>query len=113
MRVSSIGGHPERLARVDTTKDADYPSPQLLPGGKALLLTRRPLNVTNYDDAVIFAYRLDTHESVTLVEGGSSGTYLPSAHLLYARMGSFFAMPFDVAQLKPLGAPVESSTAAC
>jgi len=107
MRVSAKGGQPELLARVDTTKDADYQSPQLLPGGKAVLLTRRPLNVTSYDDAVIFAYRLDTHESVTLVEGGSSGIYLPSGHLLYARAGSFFAMPFDAARLKPLGAPVE------
>ena len=107
MRVSSAGGQPELLARVDTTKDADYQSPQLLPGGKAVLLTRRPLNVTSYDDAVIVAYRLDTHENVTLVEGGASGIYLPSGHLLYARVGSLFAMPFDAAKLKPLGAPVE------
>ncbi len=107
MRVSASGGKPELMARVDTTKDADYQSPQLLPGGKAVLLTRRPLNVTSYDDAVIFAYRLDTHESVTLVEGGSGGIYLPSGHLLYARVGSFFAMPFDAARLKALGAPVE------
>lgn len=56
---------------------------------------------------MIFAYRLDTHESVTLVEGGSAGIYLPSGHLLYARVGSFFAMPFDADKLKPLGAPVE------
>jgi serine/threonine protein kinase/WD40 repeat protein len=107
MRVSASGGQPELLARVDTTKDADYQSPQLLPSGKAVLLTRRPLNVTSYDDAVIFAYRLDTHESVTLVEGGSAGMYLSSGHLLYARGGSFFAMPFDAARLKTLGAPVE------
>ncbi|HXW91684.1 MAG TPA: protein kinase [Terriglobales bacterium] len=107
MRVSANGGQPELLAKVDTTKDADYQSPQLLPGGKAVLLTRRPLNVTSYDDAVIFAYRLDTHESVTMVEGGSAGIYLPSGYLLYARGGSFFAMPFDAARLKPLGASVE------
>lgn len=107
MRVSANGGQPELLAEVDTTKDADYQSPQLLPSGKAVLLTRRPLNVSSYDDAVIFAYRLDTHESVTLVEGGSAGMYLPSGHLLYARGGSFFAMPFDAARFKPLGAPVE------
>jgi serine/threonine protein kinase len=107
MRVSANGGQPELLAQVDTTKDADYQSPQLLPGGKAVLLTRRPLNVSSYDDAVIFAYRLDTHESVTLVEGGSAGMYLPSGHLLYALGGSFFAMPFDAVRLKALGAPVE------
>jgi eukaryotic-like serine/threonine-protein kinase len=107
MRVSANGGQPELLAKVDTTKDADYQSPQLLPGRKAVLLTRRPLNVTGYDDAVIFAYRLDTHESVTLVDGGSAGIYLPSGHLLYARGDSFFAMPFDAARLKPLGASVE------
>ncbi len=107
MRVSAAGGQPELLARVDPTKDADYQSPQLLPGGKAVLLTRRPLNVNSYDDAVIFAYRLDTHESVTLVEGGSAGMYLSSGHLLYARVGSFFALPFDAVKLKALGPPVE------
>lgn len=47
MRVSAAGGQPELLAKVDPTKDADYQSPQLLPGGKAVLLTRRPLNVTS------------------------------------------------------------------
>jgi eukaryotic-like serine/threonine-protein kinase len=107
LRVSADGGQPEVLAKVDTNRDADYQSPQLLPGGKAVLLTRRPLNITTYNDAVIFAYRLDTHESVTLVEGGSAGMYLPSGHLLYARGGSFFAVPFDASSLKVLGAPVE------
>ena len=107
MRVPASGGQPEVLAKVDASKDADYQSPQLLPGGKAVLLTRRPLNITNYNDAVIFAYRLDTHESVTLVEGGTAGIYLPSGHLLYVRGGSFFALPFDAAKLKVLGAPVE------
>jgi len=107
MRVSAAGGRPELLARVDPSKDADYQSPQLLPGGKVVLLTRRPLNVTSYDDAVIFAYRLDTHESVTLVEGGAAGAYLPSGHLLYARGASFFAVRFDSAGLKIVGAPVE------
>jgi serine/threonine-protein kinase len=107
MRVSAAGGQPELLARVDPSKDADYQSPQLLPGGKAVLLTRRPLNVTSYDDAVIFAYRLDTRESVTLVEGGTAGAYLPSGHLLYARGGSIFTVPFDASGLKLLGAPVE------
>jgi eukaryotic-like serine/threonine-protein kinase len=107
MRVPASGGQPELLARVDVNKDADYQSPQLLPGGKAVLLTRRPLNITSYNDAVIFAYRLDTHESVTLVEGGSAGMYLPSGHLVYARGGSFFAVAFDAARLKVLGPPVE------
>ncbi len=107
MRVRATGGQPELLARVDSARDADYQSPQLLPGGKAVLLTRRPLNITNYRDAVIFAYRLDTRESVTLVEGGTAGMYLQSGHLLYARGGSFFATPFDAAGLKILGPPVE------
>jgi serine/threonine protein kinase len=107
MRVSAAGGQPELLAKVDPSKDADYQSPQLLPGGKAVLLTRRPLNVTSYDDAVIFAYRLDTRQSVTLVEGATAGEYLPSGHLLYARGGSIYAVRFDASSLKLLGAPVE------
>jgi serine/threonine-protein kinase len=85
MRVSASGGRPEAVARIDNSKDADYQSPQLLPGGKAVLLTCKPLNITSYDQAVIFGYRLDTHETVTLVEGGSAGMYLSSGHLLYAR----------------------------
>ena len=106
-RVSASGGTPQVVARVDASRDVDYQSPQVLPGGKAVLLTRKPVNITKYDDAVIFAYRLDTHESVTLVEGGSAGLYLPSGHLLYARGGSFFAVPLDAGKLKVLGAPVE------
>jgi hypothetical protein len=107
MRVSASGGTPESVVAVDTTKNVDYQSPQVLPGGRAVLLTRKPVNITRYDDAVIFAYRLDTKESVTLVEGGTAGLYLPSGHLLYARGGSIFAVPFDAANLKVLGAPVE------
>ena len=107
MRVPASGGKTEVLAQVDISKDADYQSPQVLPGGKWMLLTRKPLNITSYDDAVILAYRLDTHESVTLVEGGSAGLYLTSGHLLYARGGSFFAVPFDAAKLKVLGTPIE------
>ncbi|HEY2857076.1 MAG TPA: protein kinase [Terracidiphilus sp.] len=107
MRVRASGGQPEVLARVDAAKDADYQSPQLLPGGKAVLLTRRPLNITSYGDAAIFAYRLDTHESIPLIEGGAAGMYLRSGHLLYAHGGSIYAMPFDAGSLKVLGPPVE------
>ena len=113
MRVSANGGKPELLARVDTTKDADYQSPQLLPGGKAVLLTRRPLNVTSYDDAVIFAYRLDTHESVTLVEGGSSGIYLPLGICSMPAWAHFLPCRSMPPGSSPWALRWKSSTAAC
>jgi hypothetical protein len=46
---------------------------------------------------------LETGEFRLLVDGGSSGRYAPSGHLVFARPGALLAAPFDVTQLTLTG----------
>ena len=59
----------------------------------------------NWDDAQIVVQSLDTGRRAVVVEGGTNPHYLPSGHLLYARGGAIFAVPFDSTNLKLTGTP--------
>ena len=49
---------------------------------------------------------LKSSERKTLVSGGSDGRYLPTGHVVYARGGVLFAVPFDLPRLAVTGGPV-------
>lgn len=72
---------------------------QLLPGGKALVFTVGYGGIRSYDDARIEAYDLRSRKRVSLVQGGTFPRYSPSGHLVYARAGSLYALPFDANRL--------------
>jgi serine/threonine-protein kinase len=105
-RVSAAGGKPELLLPVDPKNELAH-GPQLLPGGRAVLFTLRRL-VDDWDDAQIVVQSLSSKERTVLVERGRDARYVESGHVLYARQGSIFALPFDVTSLKAAGtaAPV-------
>jgi len=81
-----------------------HASPQILPGGKAMLLTVvGTAGLENYTvDVVSIADR--THR--TLARGVGSPRYLPSGHLVYTRKATMFAVPFDVERMETRGTAV-------
>jgi len=102
-RVSSAGGTPETVTTVDREKgECCHHWPQVLPGGKAVLFTVRPIRL---EDRYIDVYSLDTLERKTVQQGGIYGRYLPSGHLAYVREGTMFAAPFDLGRLEVTGPP--------
>ena len=105
-RCRTDGAAPEQLASVEKDEVADQP--QILPDGKAVLFTiaRIADGPTRWDTARIVVQSLTSKERKTLVDGGSSGRYVPSGHLLYARGGIVFAVPFDAARRQITGRAV-------
>jgi len=108
MRVSATGGTPETLAALDIAKgERSYRWPEILPGGKAVVfVVGRPKDVGYFSQAVIAVERLDTHERRVLSVEGTYPRHSPSGHLLFAREGRIFAIPFDLNRLDVTGPPV-------
>ena len=106
-RVSADGGEQEVLAspRRDQGEKA-YRFAEVLPGGQAVVFTLFSDDIESFDDASIAVLSLETGEVRTLVEGGSSPRYSVTGHLVYARAGDLFAVPFDARALEVTGAPV-------
>ncbi len=69
--------------------------PQMLPGGKTLLLTMAMADTESWGEASIAVLSLETGEYRVVLEGGRFARYSPSGHLVYARGGGLLAVPFD------------------
>jgi Tol biopolymer transport system component len=103
-RIPSSGGMPETLTEA-TPGAATTRWPQVLPGGKAVLVVSH--NSTNaFDGANIEVLSLADRSRKTLVKGALFGHYLPSGHLVYVSRGTLFAVPFDLDRLEVRGTPV-------
>jgi serine/threonine-protein kinase len=104
-RVSEAGGTPQQLTFLDTTKgEITHRWPQVLPGGKAILFTAHSSG-TNFDDGTIFIFVIKTGERKMIHQGGMFARYIPSGHIVFARSGTLFAIPFDLGHLKVTGSP--------
>jgi eukaryotic-like serine/threonine-protein kinase len=101
-RVSSEGGNPQHIVTVEADQVAD--SPQMLPGGGAVLFTL--VRRGDWDAAQIVAQSLDSGKRQVVVEHGIDVRYVPTGHLVYVRDGTLFAAPFDVTTLAVTGAAV-------
>jgi eukaryotic-like serine/threonine-protein kinase len=102
-RVSAAGGAPKPVTKV-TAKDQDrgHLWPDLLPDGKSVLFT--VFTGGSLEDYAIAVAPLATGEPRVLVKGGTFGRYAASGHILYARGGALFAVPFDAKRLEVTGA---------
>jgi serine/threonine-protein kinase len=101
-RVSASGGEPENLVKVKPGQVAF--SPQMLPGGRAVIFTLAENG--NWDDAQIVAHPVNSGTLKALMKGGSDARYVASGHLVYARQDSLLAVPFDAETLTVTGGPV-------
>jgi Tol biopolymer transport system component len=102
-RVSAAGGAPQPVTKI-TMKEQDrgHIWPEFLPDGKSVLFT--VFTGGSLEDYAIAVVSLATGERKILVKGGTFGRYAASGHILYARGGTLFAVPFDVRKLEVTGA---------
>ncbi len=107
-RIPATGGTPEDITKLDTQKEERiHRMVELLPGGGALLFTVGGGGMDSYDEARIVAYSLKSGQRKTLIEGGTCARYSPSGHVVYARAGGLFVVPFDLKRLEVTGPPVQ------
>ena len=99
-RVSSEGGKPEQVVKVEAAQIAH--GPQLLPGGRAILFTL-VARLGEWDTAQIVVQSLDSDRPHVVVERGAGARYVPTGHLVYALGGTLLAVPFDVTRLAVTG----------
>jgi DNA-binding winged helix-turn-helix (wHTH) protein/Tol biopolymer transport system component len=108
VRIPASGGTPEML--VARGEGERFNSPQLLPGGEAVLFTRVPGDpgpFGGFDAAQIVVQSIGRADRTVVVEGGSAARYLPTGHLVYARGTALFAIPFDPETRAVRGGPVQ------
>jgi hypothetical protein len=104
--VADAGGTPEALTTPDLAKgELNHRLPHVLPDGSAVLFTiqRSP---GGWDDTQVVVRSLVTDQQKLLVEGAADARYVTSGHVVYARMGTLLAQPFDVTRLELTGKPV-------
>jgi serine/threonine-protein kinase len=103
-RISDVGGIPEPLSTLDTSRqELGHWHPQLLPGGRYLLFTAFS---TPIERARIEALDLRTGARSVLLEGAVFGRYVPTGHLLFVRGTTVFAVPMSLSPPATSGTPV-------
>jgi Tol biopolymer transport system component/tRNA A-37 threonylcarbamoyl transferase component Bud32 len=105
-RVPAEGGRARPLTTPNPQKsESSHRWPQVLPGGRSALFTISPLS-TFGRDARIGVVSLDTGQYRVILEGTGFARYVSTGHILYAKLGSVLAVPFDVRRLAVTGRPV-------
>ena len=105
-KVSASGGIPTEVTRLDRSHgEVSHRWPQVLPGGKAVLFT--VWTGPGFDEHRIDVQSLQTGERRVLVRGGTTGRYVASGHLVYARADALMAVRMDLDRLEAVSdAPV-------
>jgi serine/threonine-protein kinase len=108
VRTPADGGDAEAITTVNAdAQERNHRFARLLPGGKALMFTVASADIETYDDARIDVVELATKKRKPVIKGGTYARYSPSGHVVYARGGSLYAVPFDAAALEVRGTPVK------
>jgi serine/threonine-protein kinase len=100
-RVSPTRGKAQRMVpKVEPIEQGvyvygfDYGYPQLLPGGRELLLSSRTSTLI---------YSLEKREKSVIIDNGQHARYLPTGHIVYAQAGAIHAAPFSLTQMQVSG----------
>jgi len=105
-RINTVGGIPDTLSRAfdfGEKPERGHEYPQLLPGGKHILFTRKHNHPDNIRVAVL---SLDSREKRTIIDNGGYARYLPTGHLIYYWKGALLAVAFDLKRLEVTGPSV-------
>jgi Tol biopolymer transport system component len=98
-KVSASGGIPTEITGLDRSYgEISHRWPQVLPGGKALLFT--VWMGPGFDEHRIDVQALQTGKRRVLVRGGTTGRYVASGHLVYARADALMAVRMDLDRLE-------------
>ena len=107
-RVRAGGGEPEEVTTLDRAKrEKTHRYPFVLPDGKGVLFASATGDLASYDDSTIVARRPKAGEQIVVVRGGMVPQYVSSGHLVFARAGAIFAVPFDIDHLSVTGPAVK------
>jgi len=102
-RVPATGGTPAALTTVPPD-EYSHRLPHMLPGSRAVIFT--VLKGPNlWNDAQLVVRSLQTGTQTVLLTGGSDGRYVSTGHLIYMRLGTLMAVPFDPVRLATTGGP--------
>jgi serine/threonine-protein kinase len=107
VQMPANGGAVEVL--VPRAEDERLYSPQILPGGDAVLFVSVPgiPGVPGgYESGQIIVQSLGKSDRSVVWEGGTAARYLPTGHLVYAQNTALFAIAFDPSERKVSGGPV-------
>ena len=105
---ASSGGSVEPVTALDLEKhERTHRHVQVLPGGKAMIFTVSTGGISSFNDAHIDLFTFATKTRQTIVQDGFSPRYSPSGHIVYARAGKLYAVPFDNNALKVTGPEFE------
>jgi serine/threonine-protein kinase len=107
VEIPENGGPAKRLVTVDEVSEEQARSPQLIAGGRSVLFTLK-VGKAEWNDASVVVHDLATGRRTELLRGGTDARLLPTGHLVYARSGTMFAVPFDETELRVGGSvPVQ------
>jgi len=101
-RVSSAGGTPASMTTLE--RGEQHTLPHALPGGKALLFT--VLTSRDWTKANVWVMSLETGERRVLIPGAADARYVDSGHLVFMKVGTLMAVPFDLPSQQVAGTPV-------
>jgi eukaryotic-like serine/threonine-protein kinase len=108
VRIPESGGEVENVTTLDLARgERSHRFARVLPGGHAVMYSVAADGMSSYDEARIDVSDLRTGARKTLITGGTSATYSPSGHIIYARAGKLLAATFDVQRLEVTGSPFE------
>jgi len=103
-RIPENGGKKEPVTELNAARqEFVHKHAQILPGGRAIMFTVVSGGMESYDDARVELHVFGTKERKVLVQGGFGARYSPSGHVVYARGGSLYAVPFDLGRLEVTG----------
>jgi serine/threonine-protein kinase len=104
--VPASGGEATQLTTLpEDGGELAHMHPHVLPGGGWLVYSVLP-TVLGWDRALVVAQSLESGERRTLLEGAADARYVPTRHLVYLRLGTLMARPFDAATATFTGAEV-------
>ena len=105
-RIPANGGTAEPL--LEPEPETGHGRPHVLPGGNAVLFQIRPGSGGSGParDGQVAVLSLETGEIRTLIEQAHTPRYASSGHILFARAGDLWAVPFDAEELAVTGREV-------
>ena len=94
LQVSANGGEPALVVR--PAAGETLTSPQVLPGGEAILFTAATASGSGrWDTAQIVVQSIGASDRTVVWRGGRDARYVPTGHLVYAQGTTLFGIPFD------------------
>jgi serine/threonine-protein kinase len=105
-QVPDGGGTPKLLTSLDAASgERSHRLPQWLPGNNAVLFTATRALFPKWEETRIVVQSLATGARLDLLPGADA-RYVATGHLLFARAGALFAVPFDLRRLQVTGGAV-------